>query len=185
VHDQALPRRGTLIAALSLGAGVSVALGVYGRVHVPTYGPLPSFGFSSTAAFKAWTGTLALLLAATQPVTALWLYRRLPRVHRVPRWLGTAHRVVGFTAFTLSLPVAAYCLYGFGFAPAPFSARTLVHSLAGCAFFGAFAAKVLLVHTRRLPGWALPLAGSALLTAIVVAWLTSALWFFSLTGIHG
>ena len=107
MHDQARPRRGALIAALALCAGVSVALGVYGRVHVPTYGALPSFGFSSTAAFKAWTGTLVLVLAATQPVTALWLYRRLPGVHRVPAWLGTTHRAVGFTAFVLSLPVAA------------------------------------------------------------------------------
>ena len=79
--------------------------------------------------------------------------------------------------------MAAYCLYGFGFAPAPSSGRTLLHSLAGCAFYGAFAAKVLLVHTRRLPGWALPLAGAVLLTAVVVAWLTSALWLFATLGL--
>ncbi|MGH3480858.1 MAG: DUF6529 family protein [Nocardioidaceae bacterium] len=58
------------------------------------------------------------------------------------------------------------------------------HSVAGCAFYGAFAAKVLFVHTRRLPGWAIPLAGAALLTAIVMAWLTSALWLFSTSGLH-
>lgn len=185
MSDQALSRRGSLVVALSLCAGVAVALGVYGRLHTPVAGPLPSFGFSSTPAFKAWLGSVVLALAVTQPVTALWLYGRLPGVHRVPGWLGTAHRCVGFTAFTLSLPVAAYCLYGFGFAPAPFSARTLVHSLAGCLFYGAFAAKVLLVHTRRLPGWAVPLAGASLFTAIVVAWLTSALWFFSVFGVHG
>ena len=33
-------------------------------------------------------------------------------------------------------------------APEPLSTRTLVHSLAGCAFYGAFAAKVMLVHAR-------------------------------------
>ena len=87
-------------------------------------------------------------------------------------------------AFALSLPVAAYCLYGFGFAPAPLSPRTLVHSIAGCAFYGAFAAKVLFVHTRGLPRWALPATGALLLTAVVVAWLTSALWLFSVTGLH-
>ena len=59
-----------------------------------------------------------------------------------------------------------------------------MHSLAGCAFYGAFAAKVVLVHTRRLPGWALPVAGGLLLTAVVVAWLTSAVWLFSEVGIR-
>ena len=46
-------------------------LGLYGRVHVPAYGALPSFGFSSTATFKAWVGSVVLVLAATQAVTAL------------------------------------------------------------------------------------------------------------------
>ena len=66
---------------------------------------------------------------------------------------------------------------------ASLSARTLVHSVAGCGFYGAFAAKVLLVHTRRLPGWALPLAGGLLLSAVVLAWLTSALWLFATVGV--
>ena len=38
--------------------------------------------------------------------------------------------------------------------------RVAVHSLAGCFLYGAFVAKVLLVHSRRLPGWALPVAGA-------------------------
>ena len=101
-----------------------------------------------------------------------------------PGWLGPVHRVSGTLAFVLSLPVAAYCLYGFGFAPEPFSTRTLIHSLAACAFYGAFAAKVLLVHSRRIPGWALPVAGGLLLTAVVVVWLTSSLWFFSEIGLQ-
>jgi len=144
---------------VDIEAGVAVALGVFGRVHEPTYGDLPALGFSSTATFKAWTGTLVVALALVQLVTALWLYGRLPGVRAAPQWLGPAHRASGTLAFVLSLPVAAYCLYGFGFAPEPLSTRTLVHSLAGCAFYGAFAAKVMLVHTRRLPGWALPVAG--------------------------
>src|SRR5262249_46497903 len=32
------------------------------------------------------------------------------------------------------------------------SLRVAVHSIAGCFFYGAFTAKVLLVHSRRLPG---------------------------------
>ena len=185
MSDQVAPRRGALFGALLLGAGVAVALGVYGRVHeASSYGTLPAFGFSSTATFKAWTATVVVALALVQLGTALWLYGRLPGVRAAPPWLGTAHRATGTLAFVLSLPVAAFCLYGFGFAPEPFSTRTLVHSLAGCIFYGAFAAKVVLVHTRRLPGWVLPVAGGLLLTAVVVAWLTSAVWLFSEVGIR-
>ncbi|QNN53293.1 DUF6529 family protein [Nocardioides mesophilus] len=183
-EQPAAVRRGALVTGLLVCAGISVALGVYGRLHSPSYGSLPSFGFSSTATFKAWVGSVVLALAAAQLVTALWLYGRLPGAPPAPRRLGLVHRGTGYTAFVLSLPVAALCLYGFGFAPEPFSARTLVHSLAGCAFYGAFAAKVLLVHTRNLPRWALPLAGSLVLTTVVLAWLTSAWWLFSTTGLH-
>ncbi len=185
MSDQAVARRGALFGALLLGAGVAVTLGVFGRVHEPTYGATwPAFGFSSTATFKAWTGTVVVALALAQLLTALWLYGRLPGARTAPAWLGTAHRLSGTVAFVLSLPVAAYCLYGFGFAPEPFSTRTMVHSLAACAFYGAFAAKVVLVHTRRLPGWALPVAGGLLLITVVVAWLTSAVWLFSEIGLR-
>ncbi|MGZ4601941.1 MAG: DUF6529 family protein, partial [Oryzihumus sp.] len=51
-------------------------------------------------------------------------------------------------------------------------------------FYGAFAAKVVVVRTRRTPSWAVPLAGGALLTTVVVVWLTSALWAFATFGVH-
>ena len=184
MEDHVVRGRGVLIVGLILCAGVAVALGVYGRVHSPTYGTLPTLGFSSTASFKAWFGTVVVVLAGAQLATALWLYDRIPGVRAAPQWLGAVHRSIGFVAFVLSLPVAALCLYGFGFAPAPLSSRTLVHSVAGCIFYGAFAAKVLLVHTRRLPAWAIPVAGALLFTSVVGAWLTSALWLFSVDGIH-
>jgi Family of unknown function (DUF6529) len=38
---------------------------------------------------------------------------------------------------------------------------------------------VLLGHSRRLPGWALPLAGGILAILIGVLWSTSALWYYS------
>ena len=66
VENSVAARRGALAVGLLLGAGVAVALGVYGRVHVPTYEGLPSFGFSSTATFKAWVGSVVLALAAAQ-----------------------------------------------------------------------------------------------------------------------
>ena len=180
-----VPRREPLVAALLMGAGVAVALGVYGRIHQGSYDSLPALGFSSAGTFKAWTTTVILLLALGQLTSALWLYGRLPSAGRAPAWLGTAHRASGTLAFLLSLPVAAYCLYGFGFNPEPFRTRVLLHSLAGCAFYGAFAAKVLLVHSRRIPGWALPVAGGLLLSAVVVLWLTGSVWFFDIEGIHG
>jgi hypothetical protein len=180
-----VPRREPLVAALLMGAGVAVALGVYGRIHQGSYDSLPALGFSSAGTFKAWTTTVILLLALGQLTSALWLYGRLPGAGRAPAWLGTAHRASGTLAFLLSLPVAAYCLYGFGFNPEPFRTRVLLHSLAGCAFYGAFAAKVLLVHSRRIPGWALPVAGGLLLSAVVVLWLTGSVWFFDIEGIHG
>ena len=64
VGDSVATRRGRLVVGLLLGAGVSVALGVYGRVHVPSYEALPSFGFSSTDTFKAWLGSVVLVLVA-------------------------------------------------------------------------------------------------------------------------
>jgi phosphatidylglycerophosphate synthase len=184
MSEDVAPRRGPLVTALLLGAGVAVALGVYGRVHEGSYDSLPSLGFSTAGAFKAWATSVVLLLALSQLVTALWLYGRLPGVGRAPSWLGSAHRATGTLAFVLSLPVAAYCLYGFGFSPEPFRTRTFIHSVAGCALYGAFAAKVVLVRSHRIPGWALPAAGGLLLTSVAVLWQTGAVWFFDVEGVH-
>lgn len=184
MSDDAVPSRGPLVGALLLGAGVAVALGVYGRVHEGSYDSLPSLGFSTAGTFKAWATSVVLLLALSQLVTALWLYGRLPGRPRVPKGLGTVHRATGIFALVLSLPVAAFCLYGFGFSPEPYRTRTLIHSLAGCILYGAFAAKILLVHSRRIPGWALPVAGGLLLTSVAVLWQTGAVWFFDIEGVH-
>jgi hypothetical protein len=185
MNTQVVARRGPLVAALLLGAGVAVALGVYGRVHEGNYGSLPSLGFSSAGTFKAWATTVIVVLALSQLVTALWLYGRLPGAPAAPPWLGAAHRATGIVAMVLSLPVAAFCLYGFGFAPEPVKTRSLIHSLAGCALYGALAAKVVLVHSRRIPGWAIPVAGALLFTTVVMLWWTGAVWFFGVEGVHG
>jgi uncharacterized protein DUF6529 len=58
----------------------------------------------------------------------------------------------------IPLPIAVHCLITYGVQLT--SLRVAVHSLAGCFFYGAFVAKVLLVQTRRLPGWVLPAAGT-------------------------
>ncbi|MFD8079057.1 DUF6529 family protein [Streptomyces sp. NPDC059718] len=52
-----------------------------------------------------------------------------------------------------------------------------LHSLAGCFLYGAFVAKVVVVRHRRWPGWALPLAGGALVMMIALAWYSAAFWY--------
>jgi Family of unknown function (DUF6529) len=49
--------------------------------------------------------------------------------------------------------------------PPRVTSRVAVHSLAGCFFYGAFAAKVVVVRSR-LPRFALPLAGGTLLVLV-------------------
>ena len=60
--------------------------------------------------------------------------------------------------------------------------RTLAHSLLGCAVYGAFAAKVLVVRLHRFPRWVLPVAGGLLFSILVAVWYTSAVWLYSQDG---
>jgi hypothetical protein len=55
-------------------------------------------------------------------------------------------------------------------------------SLLGCAFSGAFAAKVVIVRSPKLPGAALPVAGGLVFSVLVGVWLTSGLWFITENG---
>jgi hypothetical protein len=175
------PLRVGLGGVLLVGAGVSVALGVYGRVHHPAAHPLFTLGFSGMLPMKAWLATTAVVLLAVQLATALWMWGRLPGAGRAPAWVGPLHRWSGTTAFVVSLPVAVHCLWALGFATG--NARVVLHSLAGCAFYGAYAAKMLGLRQDGLPRWALPVLGGLVLTLLAVTWLTSALWFFTRSGI--
>ena len=83
--------------------------------------------------------------------------------------------------FVLTLPVAYHCIFKLGFQDA--TTRTLWHSLLGCAFYGAFAAKVLVVRLHNFPGWVLPTAGGLLFAVLIGVWYTSALWFFQQFGV--
>jgi len=118
-----------------------------------------------------------LALAVVQVLLALWMYRKLPLADRPPRPVPLAHRVGGYAAFALTVPIAVHCLIAYGVQLT--SPRVAVHSVAGCFFYGAFTAKVLLVHSRRLPGWALPAAGGTLAVIVGVLWYTSALWYYN------
>jgi Family of unknown function (DUF6529) len=57
------------------------------------------------------------------------------------------------------------------------------HALLGSTFYGAFAAKILIVHVHRYPSWVLPTAGGLLCAILIGAWYTSAVWFFQQVGV--
>ena len=172
------PAAGRLAGIGLLGAGVAVALYVAGRLHTPNYS-FSLFGRVGLGAvmLKSTLASIALGAAALQVLLALWIYRKLPLAGSPPRPVPLAHRIIGFALFALTVPIALHCLIAYGVQLT--SLRVAVHSLAGCFFYGAFVAKVLLVQSRRLPGWALPVAGGALAVLVGVLWYTSALWYYN------
>lgn len=169
-----------LFVPVGIGIAVSVVLGVYGKVHEPTGIAVSVAGFSGPQTVKVWLASGAALLAVVQLVSALMMYGKVPGV-RAPDWLGGLHRWSGRAAFLLTVPVAVHCLYALGFAT--YDTRTLVHSLAGCFFFGAFTVKMLILPRTGVPGWALPAAGGLVFTGLAVLWLTSSFWFFTTVGV--
>ena len=166
----------TVIALLA--AGVAVALYVVGRLHTPNY-TISLFGSTGldAVALKSTLSSIALGLAGLQVLLALWIYQKLPLAGPPSRPVRLAHRVIGFGLFALTVPIAVHCLLAYGVQLT--SLRVAVHSLAGCFFYGAFVAKVLLVQSRRLPGWVLPVAGGVLAVVVGVLWYTSALWYYN------
>ena len=176
------PMNALAIAALA-GALVAVALGVYGQVHDPASETTIRWFFSTTLHFKAWMTTLVFLLAIGQVIGALWMYGRLPWGD-APDWVGPAHRIAGSLALLVSLPVAYHCLWSLGFDPDPGGSRRFWHSVFGCLFYGAFATKVVVVRSKRMPGWALPIVGGVLFTLLMLLWVSSSLWFFRNIGVE-
>ena len=168
-----------LIVPLAIGAGVAVVLGVYGKVHTPTGIAVSVAGFSGPLTVKVWLATLAIVFAVFQLVTALAMWGKLPLRGS---WVSPAHRWSGRIAFVLTIPVVVHCLYALGFAT--YDTRTLAHSLLGCLFFGVFTTKMLVLTKNGLAGWVLPLFGGLVFAALIGVWATSALWFFSTTGVQ-
>jgi hypothetical protein len=161
-----------------LAVGVAAAIYLAGRLLTPDY----AFGLFGQAGLgavmlKSLLATIAFGTAIVQVLLALWMYRRLPFAGRPPHPVPLAHRIIGFALFAFTVPIALHCLIAYGVQLT--SPRVAVHSLAGCFFYGAFAAKVLLVQSRRLPGWALPAAGGTLAVLAGVLWYTSALWYYN------
>jgi hypothetical protein len=172
---------GALLVAVAIGVAVAVGLGVYGRLHQPTGTAINIAGFSSGITAKVWLASIAFLFALVQLASAMIMYGRFPGVGRAPGWIDPLHRWSGRIAVLVSVPVAVHCLYALGFDPS--SPRVLVHSLLGCFFYGAFATKMIVLNRPKTPGWALPVVGGLVFTALTGIWLTSALWFFSTSGI--
>ena len=173
------PAGAGLLTALLAGALVALSLGIYGNVHDPSQRLVFTLFFSSTISMKVWLATASVVFAVVQVLLALWMFGKLP-LRVAPDWVGPTHRISGRLAFIVSLPVAYHCLWSLGFQDT--DTRVLLHSLAGCAVYGAFAAKVLVVRSKRLPGIALPIAGGVMFAALVGVWLTSGLWFVQENG---
>ena len=167
---------------VSVALGIALALGIYAKAHTPAGRPIFTLWFSGMLQMKAWFTTAAVLLLLVQLGTAMWMWGRLPGVQAAaPRWVSPVHRWSGAVAFTLTVPIAVHCMWALGFGTR--SARVLAHSAAGCAFYGAYGAKMLGLRMRGLPSWALPVLGGAVMSLLVVIWLTAALWFFTRSGL--
>ena len=170
-----------LVVPSLIGALVALTLGIYGRLHHSTGVVVNIAGFTSAGYVKSWLATVATFFAVVQVGSALVMYGKIPRVP-APSWIGRLHQWSGRIAFLVAVPVAVNCLYGLGFQT--YSTRVLIHSVLGCAFFGAFTVKMLILPKRGLPGWTLPVAGAVVFTVLTALWFTSAYWFFSTFGIH-
>lgn len=174
-------RAGAAALALLFGSAVAVAIGVYGKAHDPALKPLWLFGFSGMLQLKTWLATAAVVLVFVQIATGVWMYGNLPGFRAGGRGVAYAHRYSGALAFVLLVPVALHCLWSLGFSTG--STRVMIHSVAGCAFYGAYAAKMLGLRLRGTPGWLVPVLGGLVFAIFIVLWLTSALWFFDRSGL--
>jgi hypothetical protein len=174
------------LAAFTVGALVALLVGVFGRVHDPTLDGTTSLGFRTVIEMKVVVSTVVGVLAVLQVITALWLYGKLGV--RAPTWLGTAHRITGTVTLVLAVFVAYHCLWALGLESGTLEngekvpTRAVVHGVLGCAVIGAVVVKVAAVRSKRTPGWFLPVAGGLLFALLVLAVLTSAVWYVDQEG---
>lgn len=168
-----------LLLPFSVALAIAAGLYAFGTEHVPDYSGTALFGRTAvdTVSLKSWLATGVLALAVLQLGLALWMYGRLPGMPAAGARTANVHRAIGIVALLVTLPIAYHCAFAYG-VQEKIDARIAVHSLAGCFLYGAAAAKLIIVRARRLPGWALPLAGGTLVVLVAVLWYTSALWYF-------
>ena len=168
-------RFGPLLAIFALSSLVIRLLaGRSAAGHPPP--PFFHLFFSDPIHMKAWLATVAFTLALFQILSAARIFELF---HFAPsgRFWSRMHRMSGYLAILLTLPVAYHCIFLLGFETT--SPRHAIHSVLGSAFYGAFLVKVILVRSRGFPGWALPVAGGLLFAILAGLWLTSSLHFFN------
>lgn len=173
--------RSQLTAVALTGLAVTGAVAAYAGAHTAALRPLFLVGFSGMLQMKAWLATAAGLLVVVQLLTALAMWGRLPGVAHAASWVGPLHRWSGAVAFAISVPVAVHCVWSLGFMTS--TPRVLWHSILGSVFYGAYAAKMVGLRLRGTPAWLLPVLGGLTFTVFVCVWLTSALWFFTRSGL--
>jgi Family of unknown function (DUF6529) len=173
-----------LFVPILLGALVALGLGVLAKHEAIAPGAYPGsyirLFFSDSLYFKAWFATAAFVLALLQPLSAASMFGRLglPR----PRWIAAFHRWNGRVVLLLTLPVAYHCIFRIGFQDT--TGRVAAHALLGCALYGAFVAKIMIVRWRRFATWAIATAGTVLLVVLAATWYTSAVYLFRTAGFH-
>jgi hypothetical protein len=176
------PSRAWLLLPLLVFALVALTVGIVAHqtVRSPYTAPYFQLFFSDTLHMKVWLATAALILGFFQLLTASRIYELL-RFPPKGRFYNIVHRWSGRVAIALTIPVAYHCIFLLGFEMT--DTRVYIHSLLGSAFYGAFIAKVLLVRVNRFPSWVLPVAGGLLFSILLGLWITSAAWFFSISGV--
>ena len=79
------------------------------------------------------------------------------------------------------MPVALHCVWSLGFATT--TPRVLVHSIAGCGFYGAYAAKMLGCACAACRAGRSRCSVGRVFALFLLVWSTSALWFFTRSGV--
>jgi hypothetical protein len=163
---------------LVVSAAIEVAL-TLGWVFWPSTIPTFSLFFSDFTHMKIWLATAALALATLQLIWAARIYR-LVRFPPSDRFYAFVHRWAGRITLLLTLPIAYHCIIIAG--QVPIDARVLTHMILGAFFYGAVAAKLLIVRRTGVAGWLIPIAGGLIFTLLLGLWLTSVPWWVSIYG---
>lgn len=182
--ESAQPRSMSVpLTAFALGAVVALLVGVFGKVHDPTLAGTTTLGFRTVISMKVVLSIAIAVLAVLQVLGALWMYGRFGSA--APAWVGPAHRICGAIVLVLTVVVAYHCMWALGLESGtlrdgkPVPARTVVHGVLGCTVVGAIVVKLVAVRSRRAAGWFLPVAGGLLFGSLMLAVLTSAVWYLA------
>ena len=170
--------RAACCAALLVGAGVAVVLGVYGRVHDANSRGLPAFGFSQPTRVQGLV-RLRRHAAGDRPTGAGFLALRPAAGSRRGTRLGgdrpSGHRLHRLRAVAPGRGVVSLRIR---VQPAnrSLAASCCTRSRAACCTARS-PPRSSSSAAPACPSWAIPLVGSILFTVIVLVWLSSAVWY--------